>query len=48
MSPRSKFSDKIDVPLYNGNFYIFGKLCGIMRWGKFRDTNKKIAPKVLF
>ena len=33
MSPRWEFSDKIDVPLYNGNCYIFGKLRGIVGGG---------------
>ena len=39
---------QIDVPLYNGNFYIFGKLHGIVGGGKFRATTKNFAPKVLF
>ena len=49
MSPISALSDKIDIPLYDGIFYIFGKLRGILgEGGKYRYTNKLFAPKVFF
>ena len=47
MSPRCVFSDKNYVPLYNGNFYFFGKLRGIVGGVNFA-IHQKIAPKVLF
>ena len=36
MSPRSEFSDKIDVLLYKGNFSIFVKILGIVGGVKFQ------------
>ena len=47
MIPRWKFSDKIDFPLYNGIFYIFGKLQGIVGDGKFQDIDKIFCIKSL-
>ena len=45
MSPSSEFSYKIDIPLYDGIFYSFGKLCGFLgEGGKYRNTNKMFAP----
>ena len=45
MSPTSEFSYKIDIPLYDGIFYSFGKLCGFLgEGGKYRNTNKMFAP----
>ena len=41
------FSDKIDVPLYNGIFSFFGKFCGTVE-GVNIAIQQKNAPKVCF